>query len=175
MKKIFVILFLAFCIGRVYAQQDWKTYLQIGAGTGYLMNGDLNTTPLLMLELGRSYRWADIVASIESEKENRGTSFSVNIKTKFDIVKMIKADLPHSFKLGIGEGIGTTIHYKWWHYIPDNVVEGKQNFLYTQTILYASYEYNPIDKLWVGAFFQNYTSDIFFGKYYVGLSVRTDF
>ena len=82
MKKIFIILFLALCIGRVYAQQDWKTYLQIGAGTGYLMNGDLNTTPLLMLELGRSYRWADIVASIESEKENRGTSFSVNIKTK---------------------------------------------------------------------------------------------
>ena len=55
MKKIFVILFLSLCIGRVYAQ-DWKTYLQIGAGTGYLMDGDLNTTPLLMLELGKNYR-----------------------------------------------------------------------------------------------------------------------
>ena len=70
MKKIFVILFLSLSIGRVYAQ-DWKTYLQIGAGTGYLMNGDLNTTPLLMLELGRSYQWANIVASIESNAVDR--------------------------------------------------------------------------------------------------------
>ena len=97
-------------IGYIYGQEN-KTYFLLGVGTGYLMDGNLATTPIAMLELGKSYRWIDVVASIESEKEYNGnTSMSINIKTKFDIIRMIKSNLRHSFRLGIGKGIGTTIY-----------------------------------------------------------------
>ena len=169
-----IVAVLFYSIGYIYGQEN-KTYLLLGVGTGYLMDGNLATTPIAMLELGKSYRWIDVVASIESENEYNGnTSMSINVKTKFDIIRMIKSDLRHSFRLGIGKGIGTTIYYKWWNSIPTNDIEGKKSFLYTHTMLTANYEYNLVDKLWVGAFFQDYISRDFFGKYYIGISLRTD-
>ena len=173
-KTIILALLIAMNITLANAQ-EWKQYFQFGIGTGYLMDANIKDSPLLQFEYGRSYKWLDLSAVVESAREydkssNSGTNYvSLNLKTKFDIVRMFAKDTRHSFKLGTGLGIGATKLSNWYD-LPDD-----DSSIFKVSSVMASYEFRIVEKTWLGVFFNNYTDDTFFGMHYLGLSVRYNF
>jgi hypothetical protein len=174
MKRIINIVLLIVISINFATAQNWKNYFQFGVGTGYLMDAQIKDTPFLTLEYGKVYKWLDLNAALEyAPLYSKNTSIRYNhmslvLRAKFDFVRMFKADLRHSFKLGAGVGVGTANFNNWWYNTSGS------NF-YTLFSVMASYEFRIVDKTWLGVFFNNYVSDNFFGMHYLGLNVRRDF
>lgn len=174
MKKIIIVVLLISTSINFVSAQDWKNYFQFGVGTGYLMDADINDTPFVQFEYGRTYKWLDLTAALEYARDHdkyeniSDIYLSLTLKAKVDLVRVFKDDLRHSFKLGTGFGIGT-IDFNNWYYSPN-----ESNF-YTLLPFMASYEYKITEKMWLGLFFNDYISDTFFGLNYLGINVRYDF
>ncbi len=176
MKKIILTLVVLTCVANSTYSQKWENYFQFGVGTGYLMDADMNDTPFLTLEYGKTYKWFDLAGAIEYAPEyNKYTCetkrfISLVVKTKFDIVRMFTENSHHSFKLGTGIGVGSSNFTHWRH---NDDVQLSANYFLNSVM--ASYEYKIVDKTWLGLFFNNYTEDNFFGLHYLGLSIRHNF
>ena len=175
MKKLIIICVISTFTNSVFAQK-WENYLQLGVGTGYLVNADINDTPFLQFEYGKTYRWLDIGAALEYANSSTYNNkyCSLVLKTKFDVVRMFSKNSHHSFKLGTGVGIGTA-NLDNWYEIPYNHSQKYSSANYTLYSVMASYEYKIADKTSLGVFFNNYTSDTFFGLHYLGLCIRRNF
>jgi|GEM_PF-677354 hypothetical protein len=177
-KKTLITTVLLICINSIYSQ-NWKSYFQFGVGTGYLNDADIRDSPYLMIEYGKTYKWIDIAGALEYAPEynkysnNTKKFISLIVKTKLDVVRMFVEDSPHSFKLGMGIGIGTTNLYHWRNVPDNNIVESNASLYYLNSVM-ASYEYRISEKTSLGVFFNNYTENNFFGLHNLGLSVRRD-
>jgi hypothetical protein len=170
MKKIILTLIvLTFATSSTFSQK-WENYLQFNVGTGYLMDANFSDTPLLQFEYGKTLNWFDLALALEYANTSTygGEYTSLLLKTKFDIVRMFVQNSKHSFKLGLGAGIGTTELGSWHN-------SESKGYLYSITSTNASYEYEISGKTWLGLFFNNYPEDIFFGLNYLGLSIRHNF
>lgn len=133
------------------------------------MDADINDTPFLLFEYGKSYKWVDIAAALEYARYYKENYLSLTLKTKADFVKMFRTDSRHSFKLGIGMGIGTTKFKDLY-----NSYDGPgHNYVLFSTM--ASYEFKIVDKTWLGVFFNNYSDDTFLSLNYLSLSIRRNF
>ncbi len=177
MKKIAIILLTAMLYTSYIAAQDWNKSIKLSIGTGYLSDASLEDTPLITLELAHSYKWLDLAYSLDYwHSSANNLDLSINFKPKVDIVKIFAEDSNHSLKMGVGLGLGISSNkvYEWYE-VPTSVTADTKTVLFYKNSVVASYEYRVCNKTWVGAFFENYTSDVFFGKYFVGLSIRRDF
>jgi hypothetical protein len=174
MKKTIIIIALTIVSIHAAYTQKWENYFQFGVGTGYLKDANINDSPLLLFEYGKTYKWIDFVVALESANTASYDNqyVSLILKTKFDFVRMFFENSRHSFKLGTGVGIGTTNFHQWYD-IPDNISHYSAN--YTLFSVMASYEYEIANKTSLGVFFNNYPSHYFFGLHYFGLSIRRNF
>lgn len=172
MKKLIIICVVSTFISSAFAQK-WENYFLFGVGTGYLMDADINDTPLLQFEYGKTYKWLDVGAALEyayySSVDHK--YYSLVLKTKFDVIRMFSKNSRHSFKLGTGVGIGTKNLYNWH----DDIPYDHSQVIYKLHSVSASYEYNIVDNVALGAFFNNYIDETFFGLHYLGLSVKCNF
>jgi hypothetical protein len=171
MKKVIIILIFCVFISSNVNSQKWENYFQFAIGTGYMIDANIDDTPLLLFEYGKSYKWLDVVTALEYA-HFRNDFLSLVLKTKFDFIRMFTENSRHSLKLGVGVGVGTTMFM--WYDIPDNNLQHSVNYILSSAM--ASYEYAIANKTSLGIFFNNYISfDTFLGLYYVGLSIRRNF
>lgn len=175
MKKLFILCILATLISHVAAQK-WKNYFQLGVGTGYLMNADTKDTPFLQFEYGKTYKWLDVGVALEYANSSTYNNKynSLVLKTKLDIIRMLCENSRHSFKCGIGTGIGFRNVNNWYESTYTQPQENNSS-VYRLHSVSASYEYQIVDNISVGTFFNNYTGESFFGLHYLGLSARYNF
>ncbi|KGN77472.1 hypothetical protein HW49_10745 [Porphyromonadaceae bacterium COT-184 OH4590] len=177
MRKTSIILLTAILSTGYIVAQDWNSSLKLSIGTGYLSDASFDDTPLITLESAHSYKWLDLAYSLDYiSSSGKYFDLSVNFKPKVDIIKIFTKDSNHSAKIGTGFGLGITSNkiYEWYE-IPASVRPDTKTLLFYKNSVMVSYEYQICNKTWAGAFFENYISDVFFGKYYIGLSIRRDF
>lgn len=175
MKKIAIILLTAMLHTGYIAAQDWNKSIKLSIGTGYLSDASFQDTPLITLELAHSYKWLDLAYSLDYWHSSANSfDLSINFKPKVDIVKIFAEDSKHSLKMGVGLGLGISNEIYEWYEVPSIATDTETALFYKKSVM-AGYEYKVCNKTWVGAFFENYISDTFFGKYFVGLSIRRDF
>ncbi len=174
------LLFLFVTLAGITVAQN-NGYLRFNAGF------KKEDSPLLMLEVGKSFGWLDAGISLNYANNylqypdpSSSTSISTYIsgnaplfalegKMAIDIIKMFAPDIRHSLR--VGAGVGVAHDSRTYHrYNYDLIKSGSDSPIAPYMSLLANYEYRFMEKSWVGLFI---TSDLFAN--YLGISIRRDF
>ncbi|GHT19954.1 hypothetical protein FACS189429_8000 [Bacteroidia bacterium] len=190
---------MLFCSIGFSNAQNWKTYVQFGAG--YCLKGGFAVES----EIGESYKWMDFGLSfaytstlpsykadpaivdyprfvdtydlfVDKNNEFSGkTGFGIIPNVKLDIIRLFTATSRHSFKIGGGYGFfQNTSVTKIFNRVPQHDTDIRNSLSYHLSYtwdlyLQAAYSFNITNKISVGAFYK-LASDIDA----VGVQVRYD-